>query len=133
LSEAKNNRAALDIDCLHANIEASTRNKFHNSFVPLSGMEASMKYEIKLTSRFKKEYKQIEKRGLDVKLLDDVVLKLAQGTPLDPAYRDHELTGNYVGYRECHIKPDWLLIYRIDERELILLLSQTGTHSDLFG
>jgi mRNA interferase YafQ len=92
-----------------------------------------MKYEIKLTSRFKKEYKQIEKRGLDVKLLDDVVLKLAQGIPLNPAHRDHELTGNHAGHRECHIKPDWLLIYRIDERELILLLSQTGTHSDLFG
>jgi mRNA interferase YafQ len=92
-----------------------------------------MKYRVKPTNRFKKDYKQIGKRGVDTKLLDEVVLKLAQGISLDPANRDHELKGDYGGYRECHIKPDWLLVYQIDEKELILHLAHTGTHSDLFG
>jgi mRNA interferase YafQ len=91
-----------------------------------------MKYNVKLTTRFKKEYKQMQKRGLNMSLLDDVVAKLARGMPLDPANRDHELGGNYVGYRECHVNPDWLLVYRIEKSELLLLLAYTGTHSDLF-
>ena len=72
------------------------------------------------------------KRGYDLRLLDDIVTLLANQQPLPPKNRDHELTGNYAGFRECHITPDWLLIYRIDHDELILFLSRTGSHSDLF-
>ena len=89
-------------------------------------------YQIKFTSAYKKSYKLMKKRGLDLALLNDVVDKLRQGIPLDDKYRDHELTGNYVGFRECHIKPDWLLIYLIEDDVLTLTLVNTGTHSDLF-
>ena len=74
----------------------------------------------------------MKKRGLDLTLLNNVVDKLRQGIPLDDKYRDHELTGNYVGFRECHIKPDWLLIYLIGDDVLTLTLVNTGTHADLF-
>ena len=74
----------------------------------------------------------MKKRGLDMSALDDVVDTLRQGKPLDEKHHDHALTGNFVGFRECHIKPDWLLIYLIDNEELELLLFRTGTHSDLF-
>lgn len=73
------------------------------------------------------------KRGFDIKALDEVVEKLAKGEKLDPKYKNHSLIGNYKGYQECHIKSDWLLIYRIIDNELILELFQTGTHSDLFN
>ena len=76
--------------------------------------------------------KLIVKRGYDLNLLDTVVEKLANDIPLEERHRDHALTGNYVGFRECHVLPDWLLIYRVDDTELILFLSRTGTHSDLF-
>ena len=89
-------------------------------------------YQIKFTSAYKKSYKLMKKRGLDLALLNDVVDKLRQGIPLDDKYRDHELTGNHVGFRECHIKPDWLLIYLIEDDVLTLTLVNTGTHSDLF-
>ena len=88
--------------------------------------------EIVLSSRFKRDLKLIVKRGYDLNLLDTVVEKLANDIPLEERHRDHALTGNYVGFRECHILPDWLLIYRVDDTELILFLSRTGTHSDLF-
>ena len=70
-------------------------------------------YEVKFTTAFKKSYKLMKKRGLDISLLDDVVDKLRQGIPLEEKYKDHGLSGNYEGFRECHIKPDWLLIYLI--------------------
>ena len=89
-------------------------------------------YQIKFTSAYKKSYKLMKKRGLDLTLLNNVVDKLRQGIPLDDKYRDHELTGNYVGFRECHIKPDWLLIYLIEDDVLTLTLVNTGTHADLF-
>ena len=87
---------------------------------------------IVLSNQFKRDLKQIAKRGYDLTLLDDVVNKLATFKTLDERFQDHSLTGKYIGYRECHIKPDWLLIYRINEKELYLFLSRTGTHSDLF-
>ena len=90
------------------------------------------KYEIKNTTQFKKDYKLAKRRGLDISLLKDIVTKLANGEPLDPKYKDHSLSGNWTGHRECHIQPDWLLIYRYEENVLILTLARTGTHSDLF-
>ena len=89
-------------------------------------------YEVKFTSAFKKSYKLMKKRGLDLALLDDVIDKLRQGKTLEEKYRDHALTGNYVGFRECHIMPDWLLIYRVFDDKLVLSLTRTGSHSDLF-
>lgn len=91
-----------------------------------------MKRNVVLSNRFKNDLKLLSKRGYDLELLNFVVEKLAGGIPLDEKYRDHSLTGNYIGFRECHVQPDWLLIYRIDESEIILFLSRTGTHSDLF-
>ena len=92
-----------------------------------------MKYEIKFTNAFKKNRKLMKKRGMDLSLLDNVIIKLANGLRLDEKHRDHELSGNYKGFRECHIKPDWLLIYLIDNGVLTLTLVTTGSHSDLLG
>lgn len=89
-------------------------------------------YDIILSNQFKKDLKLASKRGLNLGLLQDVVDTLARGEKLPQRNRDHELTGNYKGFRECHIQPNWLLIYRIDGNELMLFLSRTGTHSDLF-
>ena len=91
-----------------------------------------MKYEITFTSKFKKDIKRIKKRGYDLNLLRDVISILANGDQLDPKYNDHALSGEFKGCRECHIEPDWLLVYEIAEMELILYLTRTGTHSDLF-
>ena len=88
--------------------------------------------EIILSNRFKKDLKLIAKRGYNLDLLNDVVELRARQEPLPDKNRDHSLTGNYIGYRECHIQPDWLLIYCVDGDELMLFLSRTGTHSDLF-
>ena len=87
--------------------------------------------DIVLSNRFKKDLKLAAKRGYDLDLLDAVVTNLAERRPLAEKYRDHELTGNYSGFRECHIQPDWLLVYRVEADELILFLSRTGTQSDL--
>ncbi len=73
------------------------------------------------------------KRGLKISLLDEVIALLAMGEALPQKYKDHALTGNWAGHRECHILPDWLLIYRIEDDVLVLTLSRTGTHSDLFS
>lgn len=91
-----------------------------------------MKYEVKPSNQFKKDLKLAAKRGYKIELLTDVIKKLANGEVLEPKYKDHPLSGNFGFYRECHITPDWLLIYEIDGEQLILLLSRTGTHSDLF-
>lgn len=91
-----------------------------------------MKYRIKPTSRFQKDLKRIQKRGYQINLIREVVRKLSDGETLEPKYKDHTLSGDYSGCRECHITPDWLLIYEIYEDELILYLTRTGTHSDLF-
>lgn len=88
--------------------------------------------KIRYHTSFKKDYKKVVKRGYDTKLLEDVIKKLASGVPLPEKNHDHNLSGDYTGCRECHITPDWLLIYEIDHGELILYLTRTGTHSDLF-
>lgn len=87
---------------------------------------------IKYQAAFKKDYKRIVRRGYDVRLLEKVIWLLAEQKPLPEQYHDHNLTGNYAGCRECHITPDWLLIYEVDGNELILYLTRTGSHSDLF-
>ncbi len=91
-----------------------------------------MKYNVKVTSKFKRDLKIAIKRGCNMKLMDYVVDNLATGNSLDPKFKDHALTGNYNGYRKCHITPDWLLIYKINNNDLILYLTRTGSHSDLF-
>lgn len=91
------------------------------------------KYTVKFTSQFKKDYKLAIKRGLTIDLLDNVVRILAAGEELPEKNKDHALTGNWLGHRECHILPDWLLIYRIEDDVLVLTLARTGTHSDLLG
>lgn len=91
------------------------------------------KFTVKVTSQFKKDYKLAMKRGLKISLLKEIIADLANGNPLPDKNRDHPLTGNWVGHRECHILPDWLLIYRIEDEVLVLTLARTGSHSDLFG
>ena len=95
-------------------------------------MSNKPKYGIVLTSMFKKDLKLAKKRGYDLSLLNKVVDTLAMGKPLAEKYKDHNLVGNFTGCRECHITPYWLLIYEISNSELILYLTRTGTHSDLF-
>ena len=92
-----------------------------------------MKYKFILTGKFKKSLKLAKKRGLDIGLMENVVDTLLQGLPLDEKYRDHELKGKYKGFRECHIQPDWLLIYLQEDDILTLTLVDTGTHADLFN
>ena len=91
-----------------------------------------MKYEVKFTSQFKKDYKLAQKRGRDITVLEKIIEMLADGQNLPEEYNDHQLIGNYKGCRECHIAPDWLLIYKLFENVLVLELSRTETHSDLF-
>ena len=88
--------------------------------------------DLVITNQFKKDLKRIRKRGYNLTLLDDVLKTLQNEVPLDDKYHDHALVGDYIGFRECHIQPDWLLIYAIDQGQLILTASRTGTHSDLF-
>ncbi len=91
-----------------------------------------MMYQIEISSRFKKDYKLAQKRGYDMSLLKKVIDILASGEQLPQKYRDHLFSGDYAGYRECHIQPDWLLIYRIEKDLLVLGLTRTGSHGDLF-
>ena len=84
------------------------------------------------SNRFLKDLRLAKKRGLDLSLLEEVVNKLANQEVLDEKYHDHALSGDFADFRECHIKPDWLLVYAIDDEELELFLFRTGTHSDLF-
>ena len=88
--------------------------------------------EIVLSNRSKKDVKMAKKRGYNLDLLNDIVEKLARQEPLPKKNRDHSLTGDFIGFRECHIQTDWLLVYRVNDEELILFLTRTGTHSDLF-
>lgn len=89
-------------------------------------------YVVKPTTRFQKDVKLAAKRGYKIDLLTEVIKKLSGGEVLDEKYKDHPLKGNYSGCRECHITPDWLLIYEISDEALILYLTRTGMHSDLF-
>lgn len=88
--------------------------------------------DVVLSNRFKKDLKLAAKRGLDLDALNAIVDQLAAGRPLPDKNRDHALTGDYIGFRECHIRPDWLLVYRVDGEDLILFLFRTGSHTDLF-
>ena len=92
-----------------------------------------MSLKIIWTNQFKKDYKRAIRRKKDINLLDDIIRTLSRGEPLPEKNKDHTLSGNWSGYRECHIQPDWLLVYCIENDILILTLSRTGTHSDLFG
>lgn len=92
-----------------------------------------MKYEVVSTSRFKKDLKLMVKRGVKMDLLEEVVNQLADGKELPEKNKDHALTGSWVNHRECHVLPDWLLIYKIEEDCLVLTLTRTGSHSGLFG
>ena len=91
-----------------------------------------MIFEVRYTAKFKKDLKIAARQGKNFDVLFNVVEKLAQGEKLDVKFRDHALTGNYVGYRECHLEPDWLLVYRYIDQILVLSLSRLGSHSDLF-
>lgn len=88
--------------------------------------------KIVLSNRFRKDVKLAQKRGINLNLLRDVVNALANEEKLDPKYHDHDLSGVFSVFRECHIKPDWLLVYRVEKNELELFLFRTGTYSDLF-
>lgn len=87
--------------------------------------------KVRYSTKFKKDFKLAKKRGLPMQELKTVIEKLAAGIPLEEKHRDHALTGNYAMFRECHIRPDWLLIYHINDMELELIAHRTGTHSDL--
>lgn len=87
---------------------------------------------IKYHTLFKKDFKRIKKRGYDISRLEKIVELPANEVPLPEQFKDHNLSGNYNGFRECHIAPDWLLIYQVNNNELVLVLSRTGSHSDLF-
>ena len=91
------------------------------------------KYTVKPTTQFRKDYKLAKKRGMKMNLLDDIIKKLANGEKLPEKNYDHPLSGNWEGHRECHIQPDWLLVYYHQDDVLVLTLARTGTHSDLFG
>ena len=91
-----------------------------------------MRYEVKFTNQFKKDLKLAQKQGKDTDKLFEVIEKLAYGEILDCKYRDHSLTGNYKGCRECHVEPDWLLVYEIMDDVLVLMLYRVGSHSELF-
>lgn len=92
-----------------------------------------MKRDVLWTTKFKKDYKLALKRHMDIALLDDIIRALSYGDVLPKKNKDHALTGDWAGYRECHILPDWLLIYRLEDDVLVLTLTRTGTHGDLFG
>lgn len=91
-----------------------------------------MKYRVKPTTKFQKDLKRIQKRSYDLTLLTSVIKKLGSGEDLSVKFRDHDLTGDYSKCRECHIAPDWLLIYERSDADALLYLIRTGTHSDLF-
>ena len=91
-----------------------------------------MKYEVKFTNQFKKDLKLAKKRGRDTANLLEVIDVLSNGGVLEAKYCDHALTGKYSGTRECHIEPDWLLVYEIKNEVLVLVLYRLGTHSELF-
>lgn len=91
-----------------------------------------MIYNVRYTTKFKKDLKLVTKQGKNLNKLYCVVEKIANGEKLEKKYQDHLLSGDYVGFRECHIEPDWLLVYKIDDDDIILFLLRTGSHSDLF-
>lgn len=91
------------------------------------------KYQVVWTSQFKRDHKTAIKQGKRISRLYDVIEKLANGVALDFQYNDHALAGSFAGCRECHIQPDWLLVYMIENETLVLTLTRTGSHSEIFG
>ena len=91
-----------------------------------------MKYDIVITNACKRDIKKASKQGKNIDLLFEVVDKLSEGEQLDPKFNDHKLSGQYEGKRECHIEPDFLLIYEINKKQIVLYLVRVGSHSDLF-
>jgi len=89
-----------------------------------------MNYQHRESSQFKKDYKNSIQRKLPIELLDDIIRQLVRGETLDSSHRDHALKGIYTGCRECHVQPDWLLVYR--KQGNVIIFVRTGTHSDLF-
>jgi mRNA interferase YafQ len=89
-------------------------------------------YEVKQTAQFKKDYRLAKKRGYNIELLQEIILNLADGQVLPEKNDDHALTGNWLGFRECHVTLDWLFVYKLENDILVLTLTRTGTHSDLF-
>ena len=92
-----------------------------------------MTLKVVWTTKFKRDYKRAMRRGLDINRLDRVIRTLAAGEELAISHRDHALGGDWRGHRECHVQPDWLLIYYVDGERLVLTLTRTGPHADLFG
>ncbi len=92
------------------------------------------RFTVDFTKNFKNEYKRVMKQGKDISKLNIVISKIASGEMLEEKYKDHKLYDNkkFKNCRECHIEPDWLLVYKIDDMQLILLLVETGSHSELF-
>ena len=90
-------------------------------------------YELQLTSQFRKDCKRMKRRGLNMRKLTDVIDLLQAGKELPPTYHDHSLSGDYAGFRECHINPDWLLVYYVQADRLVLVCVRTGSHGDIFG
>ena len=88
--------------------------------------------ELYLTNRFEKDLKRIKKRNIDIEPLKKVIEMLLMDEKLPEQYRDHGLSGEYIGVRECHIRPDWLLLYELSGDKLVLILNRTGSHSDIF-
>ncbi len=91
-----------------------------------------MKYEVKFTGQFKRDLKLAKKQGKDIDKLFDVISTIAEGKKLDEKYHDHNLSGDYAGCRECHVEPDWLLVYEVMDNVLVLMVYRVGTHSELF-
>jgi len=94
-------------------------------------MMSETKYEVKETSQFKKDYRLAKRRGQNIQLLKDIIIQLANDQPLPEKNRDHTLTGDWKGFRECHVAPDWLLVYKKENDILVLTLTRLGSHSDL--
>lgn len=91
-----------------------------------------MRLGLRKTRQFEKDLKRMAKRGMPLRELESVIDRLLEQNPLPEKYRDHPLVGDYVGFRECHVRPDWLLIYTIQADRLVLTCMRTGSHSDLF-
>ena len=92
-----------------------------------------MGYTVHMTAAFRRDYKLAIRRGLPIEKLDEVIRQLAAGVTLDEQYHDHALSGNFIGFRECHVAPNWLLVYYYTMGVCVLTLARTGTHSDIFG
>lgn len=91
-----------------------------------------MKYEVKFTGQFKRDLKLAKKQGKDINKLFEIIGIIAEGKKLDEKYRDHNLSGDYAGCRECHVEPDWLLVYEVMDNILVLMIYRVGTYSELF-